>query len=479
MKKEITIIGLGAGTIDQLPLGMYRMLLSTEKSIYVRTDDHPVVQSLKEENISLESFDAVYEAATDFQTVYEQITQLLLDKVEQGEQVIYAVPGHPMLAEKTVQLLLEQSDVEVSLLGGQSYLDDLFTSLQIDPIDGFQFLDATDFSRDDMNFTQHTVFCQVYDRLVASDLKVTLMEDLPYDYEVIIAEAVGTEAETLTRLPLVEMDRAVTMSNLTSVYVPPVKEKPLLHHQFASLRSVIATLRGPAGCPWDQKQTHKSLRPYAIEEVYELIDAIDREDDEAIVEELGDVLLQVMLHSQIGEDQGYFTIDDVILSIVTKMIHRHPHVFAKDKPYKSWDELKREENNHKEESFLLDSIILNGPTLQVAEKLQQKAAKVGFDWEEVDPVWDKLREEIREFHEAVERNDRDQQEEEFGDVLFVLANIARFYNIRPELALRRANEKFKRRFTAMEQLLKERNKQWDRLTLEEWDEIWDEVKRKE
>ena len=476
MEKKIEVIGLGAGDLEQLPLGIYRKLLATEKQIYVRTQEHPVVESLQQEGIKCKSFDYLYEEATDFETVYENIVSTLLDLAKE-DSVIYAVPGHPMLAEKTVQLLLEQEEVEVSDIGGQSYLDDLFTALNIDPIDGFQFLDATSFNREDLSFSQHLVFCQVYDSLIASELKLTLMEDLPYDYEVMVVDAVGTEKETITRLPLEELDREINVSNLTSVYVPPVP-KHLLHHQFSMLRSIIRMLRGPEGCPWDRKQTHESLRKYAIEEVYELIDAIDHGDDEAIIEELGDILLQVMLHSQIGEDNGYFSIDDVILSTVTKMIHRHPHVFQKDGPQKSWDELKREERGNEEE-FLLDTVIINGPSLHVAEKMQHKAAKVGFDWERVEDVWDKLREEIDEFHEAVALNDRSNMEEEFGDILFVLANISRFYHIEPELALRRANEKFRRRFTEVEKLVKKRKITWEKLTLSEWDEIWEEVKRKE
>lgn len=476
--KKIDVIGLGAGDIEQLPLGIYRMLVMTEKTIYVRTANHPVVQSLVNEGVTLKSFDYLYEDATKFQTVYENIAKVLLEKIEQGEDIVYAVPGHPMLAEKTVQILLEQEGVDISLKGGHSYLDDLFSSLKIDPIDGFQFLDATAFTREDVHYKQHVIFCQVYDSLIASDLKITLLEDLPHDYEIVIAEAVGTPQEEITRLPLEQLDREVTVSNLTSVYVPPVRDEQLLQHQFETLRSIIATLRGPDGCPWDRKQTHESLRPYAIEEVYELIDAIDREDDDGIIEELGDVLLQVMLHSQIGEDSGYFTVDDVILSIVKKMIHRHPHVFDKDGPQKDWDELKGEEQRD-EGRFLLDSVVMAGPSLQVAEKLQGKAAKVGFDWADVKPVWEKLQEEITEFHEAVEADNQVHREEEFGDVLFVLANIARFYNIRPELALRRANDKFKRRFTKMEQLLHERKDAKQVRTLAEWDALWDEVKRKE
>src|SRR5699024_7129411 len=176
--KKIDVIGLGAGNIEQLPLGIYRKLLATEKSVYVRTANHPVVQSLINEGVAVKSFDYLYEDATTFQTVYENIAKELIGKLEQGEEIVYAVPGHPMLAEKTVQLLLAYPSIHVSLKGGHSYLDDLFSALKIDPIDGFQFLDATAISREDINYKQHIVFCQVYDSLIASDLKITLLEDL-------------------------------------------------------------------------------------------------------------------------------------------------------------------------------------------------------------------------------------------------------------------------------------------------------------
>src|SRR5699024_9999290 len=178
--------------------------------------------------------------------------------------------------------------------------------------------------------------------------KLTLLEDLPPDYEVTIVEAAGSEQEKLMRVLLKALDRSLEVSNLTSIYVPPVP-KEMLHHTFPCLKETIAKLRAPDGCPWDREQTHETLREYAIEEVYELIEAIDACDDEGIVEELGDVLLQVMLHSQIGEDNGYFTIDDVIQAVTDKMIHRHPHVFADteadtvEQVYKNWDALKEEE----------------------------------------------------------------------------------------------------------------------------------------
>src|SRR5699024_10395124 len=183
--------------------------------------------------------------------------------------------------------------------------------------------------------------------------------------------------------------------------------------------------RGPNGCEWDRRQTHHSLRPYAIEEVYELIDAIQREDDEAIVEELGDVLLQVMLHSQIGVDDGYFTIDDVIKSITEKMIHRHPHVFAKDDydaNAKTWDQLKAEERKEKSTS-ILDDVTDKVPALQKAYDIQKKVRRVGFNWHHVDDVFVKLDEELKELKDAISSEDKQEIENELGDVLFVLINI--------------------------------------------------------
>lgn len=478
----IEVIGLGAGDINQLPLGIYKKLTKTNGVIYTRTLDHPVIKTLQEEGIQFSSFDDLYEAEDDFTTVYENIVASLLEKATDSS-LIYTVPGHPMLAEKTVQLLLEQEEVDVKLLGGQSYLDALFTSLKIDPIDGFQFVDGTSFERRQLNYEQHLVFCQVYDRFVASEVKLTLLEDLPPHYEITIVEAAGTEQEKLVTLPLEELDHSMEISNLTSVYVPPATHIQL-NHTFPRLLEVIRTLRAPGGCPWDQEQTHESLRAYTIEEVYELIDAIDNEDDENIIEELGDLLMHVLLHSQIGEDAGYFSIDDVILSITKKMIHRHPHVFADvevdsvDEVLTNWDALKRQEKG-KERSSVLDGIPKHLPSLSKAYKLQHKAAKVGFDWTEVTDIWKKLEEEIAEVKEAISIGKVDDIEDEFGDVLFVVANLTRFYQINPEIALNRANNKFTSRFSYVEEELGKAGKRLEESSLEEMDHYWDEAKERE
>ena len=341
----ITVIGLGGGDLTQLPLGIYK-LLKGANHVYLRTKEHPAAEALIAGGLSYTSFDEIYENHDSFETVYAEIAQMLIKASKKGN-IIYAVPGHPMVAERTVQLLLE-SDVEIEIKGGQSFLDGMFTRLKIDPIEGFQLLDATDFRPENLSLQQHMIFCQVYNSEMASNIKLPLLEILPYDYEVFIATAVGSSGEVIKKVSLCELDHETTLNNLTSVYIPPVP-KALLMQEFSSLRETVKTLRGPNGCPWDREQTHRSLKKNLIEETQELLEALDREDDAHIVEELGDVLLQVMLHAQIGEDNGWFNINDVIRGLNEKLIRRHPHVFGNMKAKNAeeaiaiWKKMKEDE----------------------------------------------------------------------------------------------------------------------------------------
>lgn len=480
MSHTIEIVGLGGGDINQLPLGIYKKLNQLKEKIFVRTMDHPVVQQLLDEGIEFSSFDKVYTEESEFETIYRRIIESLLTEA-QYRSIIYAVPGHPMLAERTVQLLQEQKEVPIKIVGGSSYLDDLFTSLKIDPIEGFQLIDATSFSRSDLNYQHHLVFCQVYDQMVASEIKLILLEDLPPEYKITIVNASGSDKELIQTISLVELDRFEEVSNLTSIYIPPVPKK-MLNHTFTRLKEIIATLRGPNGCEWDRSQTHESLREYAIEEVYELIDAIDSQDDENMIEELGDVLLQVMLHSQIGEDQGYFTIDDVIYGISTKMINRHPHVFDKttvhsiEEIHQNWDELKAKEKGNRRRS-VLDNIPNSLPSLLTALNIQKEAAKVGFDWEQVEEIWQKISEELKELEEAIQMGNQAEIEIELGDILFSIVNLARRYQINPEIALNRTNQKFFSRFNYIEKALEKEGKDIKQTSLEEMDQYWEEAKK--
>ncbi|WP_440897293.1 nucleoside triphosphate pyrophosphohydrolase [Amphibacillus sp. Q70] len=478
---QIEVIGLGAGDIEQLSLGIYHKLIEAKIPLFVRTADHPVVQTLTKEGIDYQTFDSIYQSSDQFEAVYQEIVNQLISEAKGQGKIRYAVPGHPMLAERTVQLLLEQEEVVINIIGGQSYLDDLFTAINVDPIEGFQFLDATNFGRTQIDYTSHLIFCQVYDQFIASEIKLTLLEDLPPEHPIIVVESAGSSSEQINAIQLVELDQKVHLSNLTSVYVNPV-EKESLPHQFNQLREVIALLRGPGGCPWDQKQTHESLRPYLIEEAYELIDAIDEEDDAHMIEELGDVLLQVMLHSQIGADHGYFTIDDVIRSIVEKMIRRHPHVFGDvavndvNAVVTNWQAIKAEEQGKEKVVSKLDRIPKSTSTLVTADALQKEAAKVGFDWQDPKAVYHKIQEELQEVSEAMSRKKTVEIEEELGDLLFSVVNLARHYKVNSDLALRQTNKKFIKRFQYIEQRLAKQDQDMSELTLKELDEIWEEAK---
>lgn len=484
MSNKIVIIGLGAGDLDQLPYGLYKLLLE-ETNLYLRTKEHPVVKELENEGLNYISFDSVYEKNNEFADVYEEICETLLLKAKESS-IVYAVPGHPLVAERTVQLLLERGkerNVDIEIGGGQSFLDAIFQALAIDPIEGFQLLDGTDLSADALRIDTHTIIGQVYDRFVASEVKLTLMEKLPDEYEVVIVTAAGSKEEKIRRVPLYELDRAAEVNNLTSVYVPPVKDKKLLYREFASLRQIIEELRGPNGCPWDKKQTHASLKKYLVEEAYELIEAINNEDIDNMIEELGDVLLQVMLHAQIGSDEGFFTIEDVIEGLSEKMVHRHPHVFgdaeAEDEEtvLKNWQKIKEKEKGIEHKS-ILDGVGKGLPNLLKANELQKRAAKTGFDWPDIDPVIKKVEEEIAEFQEAKQLGDKEALELEFGDLLFALVNVARHYQIDPEEALFKTNQKFSRRFSYIEEKVAESKRPFAEFTLEELDQFWNEAKQK-
>jgi len=245
----------------------------------------------------------------------------------------------------------------------------------------------------------------------------------------------------------------------------------------------MARLRAPDGCPWDRKQTPKSLAPYLLEETYEVLEAIDRGDPAHLREELGDVLFQIVFHARIGAEEGTFTIDDVIAEIRDKMIRRHPHVFGAarcstpEQVVDQWAEIKKQEGKVRESR--LDGVPRALPALLRAERLQGRAADVGFDWDRVGDAVVKLREEFEEWITGSENENADEIEEELGDFLFMCVNVARFLRVSPEEALRRANAKFESRFHHIERRAVEQGRDLREMSLEEMDALWDEAKELE
>jgi tetrapyrrole methylase family protein/MazG family protein len=250
--------------------------------------------------------------------------------------------------------------------------------------------------------------------------------------------------------------------------------------KFVELTQIMAKLRSPAGCPWDREQTHEKLKKYLIEEAYELLEAIDDQDDLAMAEESGDVLLQVVFHAQLAEEENRFNIEDVLNAINEKLIRRHPHVFG-DRAAKTADEVLRNWEADKlkekpERESLLDGVPKHLPALMRAEKLQKKAAKAGFDWERIEQVMEKFEEEWGEFRHAFKSQRKREIEAELGDLFFALVNVARYVHVDPEEALTLTNHKFLRRFQHIEQKLREQNKTPAESTLAEMDALWDEAK---
>lgn len=477
----LTIIGLGAGDLDQLSVGVYRRLKNAG-FIIARTDQHPAVAELRAEGILISSFDEVYEKNDSFQQVYEKIVEQLVSMCLE-KPVTYVVPGHPLVAEQTVQLLVEkerEGTIKLEIAGGNSFLDPIFAALRIDPIEGFQLLDGTDLKSDEVKMTQHILIGQVYDAFVASDVKLSLMEKYAYNHPITIVTAAGSANEKLINVPLFEIDRVTEINNLTTVYVPPVRGLENRLKEWSTFREIIALLRGPNGCPWDKEQTHESLKRYLIEEAHELLEAIDSQDDEAVIEELGDVLLQVFLHSQIGEDEGFFAMEDVLEAVGSKMIRRHPHVFGDAEAANSEEVLQNWQEIKKGEKPLVDTLLSNqerhSSSLLTSLNYQKEAAKVGFDWPSISGAFEKYEEEWKEFRYEVANGTRERQIDELGDVLFTVVNIARYLNLSPEEAMIHANNKFRNRFSFIEKRVKEQRGNFSEYTLNELETFWQQAK---
>jgi len=256
-------------------------------------------------------------------------------------------------------------------------------------------------------------------------------------------------------------------------------------YTYNDLLDIMTKLRSPGGCPWDREQDHKTLKRYLIEEAYEVLEAIDLENPDMLCDELGDLLLQVVFNAQIAKENGQFDMDDVVHGVSSKMIHRHRHVFGEeeagtaDDVIRIWEEIKKEEKGQETQTKVLKGVPGNLPALMRSYKVQEKAAQVGFDWDKAEDAFKKLEEEVQELKRACESRNQAEIEEELGDLLFAVVNVARFYKVQPELALTATINKFIKRFEYVETTSAQQGKKLEEMTLEEMDALWDDCKRKE
>jgi tetrapyrrole methylase family protein/MazG family protein len=476
MKQGITIVGLGPGDPKQLTLEAQQVLQEASE-VYLRTCHHPTVASLPP-GPSLHFFDHIYEEKETFAEVYNEIAHQILELGQRPEGVVYAVPGHPLVGEASVQRILalaKQQEIDVRVVEGLSFIESVLTCLGVDALAGLQIVDATELAalhHPCLNPDLPALIGQLYDQQLASDVKLTLMNLYPDEYPVTLVRAAGTDRAQILEMPLYELDRQPDIDYLTSLYIPPLPQPSSLE----TFQDTIARLRAPGGCPWDRKQTHRSLRRHLLEESYEALAALDADDTDALREELGDLLLQIVLQAQIAVEAGEFRLAQVIEDIDAKIKRRHPHVFGDvvvadvAEVIHNWEEIKKEEKGKRS---VLAGVSRALPALARAQAMQERAARVGFDWPDVEGVVAKLAEEVAELKGAGVAEER---EEELGDLLFSVVNLARWLNVDAESALRGACERFVQRFCGMEELCQERGLNLSELSLAEQDELWEEAK---
>jgi len=366
----ITIVGLGPGDPALLTRQAWELLSSAEE-VYLRTGRHPTVAGLPAA-VVMHTFDSLYQEASDFASVYASITARVLALAKRPQGVIYAVPGHPLVGEATVMALLEQAPAQglpVKIVAGLCFIEPVLTALKVDGMTGLQVADALDVAlrlHPPLNPDAPALLGQLYSRELAGDVKLTLMNQYPDEHPLHLVHAAGTTQERVEHIPLYALDHSQQIGHLTALYIPPLPQASGLE----SFQETIARLRGPGGCPWDQQQTHQSLRRGLLEETAEVLDALDANDMNALCEELGDLLLHVVMQAQIATEEGDFSTADVIAGIESKIRRRHPHIFGQvqvsgvEQVLANWEAIKKGERETAEKTqSVLDRVPFALPAL--------------------------------------------------------------------------------------------------------------------
>lgn len=462
---RLTVVGLGpAGAELILPLARTAIEGATRR--FVRTSQHPAVDELRVAGIEFESFDDVYERESDLDGVYAAIVDALIVAAGVGGGVLYAVPGSPVVAERTVVMLRERLGDDLAIVPGLSFADYAWVRLGIDPLAGARIVDGRAFSVDAAGSSGPLLIAQCDTPIVVSDVKLALLEVLDPEHDVVVLQRLGRPDESVIRVSLVDLDRgSFAPDHLTSLFVDT--GTAAVAGELARLWAITQRLRAPGGCPWDQKQTHHSLARHLLEESYEVVEAIERlpsdaprapgtapgtgvevdpDDYAALADELGDLLFQAMIHSALAAEAGAFTIADVARGIHDKLIRRHPHVFGDleldtaEDVVRNWEQIKRREKSGDADSTggpesLVAGIATTLPALLLLPKLYRKAVSVGIDPGRL--AADRLR-------AAVDAAD-------VGEIIAAAASLAWSLDLDPEAEAKAAARRFREQFERLEQ----------------------------
>lgn len=470
----IQVVALGPDGRGLLTFESAQALQAADRVI-VRTERHDAVAWMREQGIAFEALDDLHEQADDFDALIQTVADAVQQRMEPGIRLCYAV-AEPQ-TDETVHMLATRG-VAMRILQGVTYA----SGMQARALEAGMLAQGSLCTVPAMVMLSHRVnpfvpllITEMDNRLLAGEVKLVLLTVYSPDMRVLFDGV---------QIALEALDRQKAYDHLSMVYIPACAYADRTRFVFDDLLAIMARLRDPInGCPWDIKQTHASLRPYMIEEAYEVVEAINKQDGRRIADELGDVLLQVVFHAQVAKDHGEFDISDVTTAICGKMISRHAHIFGDvhcetaDDVLTSWEAIKKKEKGLASNADSMRDIPMHMPALMRADKVQAKAKRMGFQWGGAHVALDKLQAKA----EALRQDGYTQQgiEEELGDLLFYAVSAARALNIEPELALLKAIETFIVRFARFEQLATKAGKQLADMPYEAVDMLWQQAKEKE
>jgi tetrapyrrole methylase family protein/MazG family protein len=474
----IYLVGLGPGDPQALTLRALKVL-KTVKWVYLRTARHPGLQLLTRHQIRYTTLDYLYENSNTFEETYQKIAYLVMNAARKKGAVAYAVPGSPLFAEKAVEIILKKAPaigIRCRVIPSVSFVDAMAAEMNLPQDEEVAVVDALQLDKLLDHPEKHLLIMQAYNNLIASRVKLELGSIYPDDHPVTAIRGAGLASgkKTVT-VPLYKMDRVPFTDHLTTFYLPPV-----VPHGLTDFLRVMRQLRSEEGCPWDREQDHHTLKPYLLEEAYEVLGAINSGSAKDLCEELGDLLLQVVFHCQIASENGTFTFYNIVDGITEKLIRRHPHVFGSATAttagdvIKSWQQIKKDEKKERTSLFTLENYL---PALLRAQKLQRQASSAGFDWPDDKGAWQKVAEELKELIDAYNQQDQAKIVEEFGDLLFAAVNVSRFLNVDAEQALAGSTEKFYKRLRYVEQMAEAEGRGISGYSLLKLDEWWEEAKK--
>jgi tetrapyrrole methylase family protein/MazG family protein len=476
---RLTLLGLGPGSPELLTRQALAWL-ERAGEVYVRSPNHPALAALPREikvfSLRELGVSGVHLTPQDVEQIAIRLTEL----AERPQGVAYAAAGDPLTEDavsRAAASLARQRGLDVRILPGVSLAQAVAARIGADPVPAWTVVDALELSALHVPpFAPSAPALVVQLETVKSfrRLAACLRAIYPDDHPLQVVRAAGLSELTLSKL------ESARVRDALALYLPPLGAEA----SFEGFHQVVARLRAPDGCPWDREQTHLTLRRHLLEETYEALEAIDAGDPAALREELGDLLLQVVLHAQIAAESGEFNMTDVLRGIHTKIVRRHPHVFGAAQVdgvqgvLRNWEKLKEAERraNGEKEKSLLDGVPPVFPSLAQAQELQDRAARVGFDWPSVEGVEAKVDEELAELRAA---KDAAAREAELGDLLFAVVNLARWHKIDAESALRKTNARFRQRFAYIEDDARRRGVATSTLSPDEMNALWEQAKHNE